>query len=361
MILLFGSFALSSFLTAAVKKQTLARGFVSRPAEDRFNQEAIPLGGGIAIFASIAIILLAAILFVKLLAAPGYFKWLTPSVAVHTEGFVTKINQLIIVLLCAGALFVLGLTDDLKHLGPFFKLGIQFFIAIVAAVAADIRVEFFIHNKIITSAASAVWIVFIINAFNFLDNMDGLSAGIAVITSAVLLTAAALSGQIFVCATALIFIGTLLGFLIFNFPPAKIFMGDAGSLVVGFFVALLTLRTTYYHQNNSGAWYPVLLPIVVMAVPLYDFVSVTILRINQGKSPFIGDTQHFSHRLKKHGLNDTQTVLTLYLATLCTALGGTFLYQVDDLGAILILAQTIMILAIIAIFESTIKNDKNNH
>jgi len=142
--------------------------------------------------------------------------------------------------------------------------------------------------------------------------------------------------------------------LVFNFPPARIFMGDAGSLVVGFFVALLTLRTTYYYREaQSGQWYAVFLPLVVMAVPLYDFISVTMLRIRAGKSPFIGDTQHFSHRLKKHGLSDTQTVLTLYLATLCTGLGATFLYQVNLAGAVLIFVQTIMVLAIIAVFETT--------
>ncbi len=90
-----------------------------------------------------------------------------------------------------------------------------------------------------------------------------------------------------------------------------------------------------------------------MAVPLYDFISVTGLRLSQGKSPFVGDTQHFSHRLKRHGLTDTQTVLTLYLATLATGLGATFLYQVNLAGAILILVQTVMVLAIIAVFETT--------
>ena len=136
-------------------------------------------------------------------------------------------------------------------------------------------------------------------------------------------------------------------------------MGDAGSLVVGFLVALLSLRTTYYHEAQSGQWYPVFMPILVMAVPLYDFISVTGLRIKQGKNPFVGDTQHFSHRLKSHGLTDTQTVLTLYLATLTTGLGATFLYQVNLAGAILIFAQTFMILALIAIFETTAGNDRN--
>ena len=134
-------------------------------------------------------------------------------------------------------------------------------------------------------------------------------------------------------------------------------MGDAGSLVIGFWVALLTLRTTYYHEALSGRWHSVFLPVIVMAVPLYDFMSVTVLRILGGKSPFVGDTQHFSHRLKRHGFTDTQTVLILYLATLCTGLGATFLYQVNLAGAILIFAQTFMILAIIAIFETTVKDE----
>jgi UDP-GlcNAc:undecaprenyl-phosphate GlcNAc-1-phosphate transferase len=90
-----------------------------------------------------------------------------------------------------------------------------------------------------------------------------------------------------------------------------------------------------------------------MAVPLYDFLSVTFLRIRQGKSPFVGDTQHFSHRLRKLGLTDTQTVLTLYLATLCTGIGAIFLYQVNLAGAVLIFIQTIMVLSIIAILETT--------
>ena len=135
-------------------------------------------------------------------------------------------------------------------------------------------------------------------------------------------------------------------------------MGDAGSFVIGFFLATLTLKTTYYNQAQNENWYPILMPLIIMAVPFYDFISVTILRISQGKSPFVGDTQHFSHRLKRRGLSDTQVVLTLYLATVCTGLGAVFLYQVNLIGAVLIFVQTFMILAIIAILESTAKQSK---
>ncbi len=292
---------------------------------------------------------------------PVHLNCLAQTANIELADFLAKINQLWFLFLCIFILFALGLLDDIKSLSPYSKLIVQFAVAIIAAAFADIRVELFIENKIITTAISAVWIVLIINAFNFLDNMDGACAGIAVIASSILFTAAALSGQVFVGGLAIVLIGTLLGFLLFNFPPAKIFMGDAGSLVTGFFVAMLTLRTTYYHQAQSGQWYVVFMPFLVMAVPLYDFISVTLLRLSQGKSPFIGDTQHFSHRLKRHGLTDTQTVLTLYLATLCTGLGATFLYQVSLAGVILIFTQTIMVLAIIAILESTSKDDKTGN
>jgi UDP-GlcNAc:undecaprenyl-phosphate GlcNAc-1-phosphate transferase len=353
--LLIGSFALSAFLTAIVKNITARIGFAAYPSSDRYHQRTVPLGGGIAIFATLLIFMLAATAAIKF--ATNRLDSLVQTANINPSDFLGKIRQLLTILVSLSALFMLGLWDDRKRLGPFLKLAVQFAVAIAAAVWGEVRVELFIENKIIASLISAFWIVLIVNAFNFLDNMDGASAGIAAIASGILLFAAASSGQIFVGGLAIVFIGALLGFLVFNFPPAKIFMGDAGSLVVGFFVALLTLRTTYYHEAQSGQWYSVFLPLVVMAVPLYDFISVTLLRISQGNSPFIGDTQHFSHRLKGRGLTDTQTVLTLYLATLCTGLGAIFLYQVNLIGAILIFAQTIMVLAIIAIFEATARND----
>lgn len=356
--LLTGSFALSAVLTAIVRKKVVRTGFVARPAADRYHRNIVPLGGGIAIFATLLIVILAAITVVKFLAVPGYFEWLVERAKIEPGDFLARIDELLVILLCIVILFVLGLWDDKRHLGPFFKLGVQFAVAFIASAFAEIRVELFIESRLVASILSAFWIVLIINAFNFLDNMDGASAGIAVIISSILFTAAAFSGQVLVGGLALVFIGTLLGFLVFNFPPAKIFMGDAGSLVVGFFVALLSLRTTYYHEAQSGQWYPVFMPLVAMAVPLYDFISVTLLRISQGKSPFVGDTQHFSHRLKRQGLTDTQTVLTLYLATLCTGLGATFLSQVDLAGAVLVFVQTILVLSIIAVFEITVKNDK---
>ena len=348
-----GSFVVSAVLTGVVRHWAVKVGFVSHPRQDRFSLNIVPLGGGIAIFAALALAILSAAVIIKFFASAPAVERLSSSFNIVPADVSAKIDQLLIVLLCMAALFVLGLWDDKKHLGPFLKLLIQFVIALIAASFADVRVELFIQSRLLTTFLSAFWIVLIVNVFNFLDNMDGACAGIAVIASAILFTAAASSGQVFVGGIALILIGTLLGFLFFNFPPARIFAGDAGSLVIGFFVALITLRTTYYHQAQSGRWFAVFMPLIVMAVPLYDFVSVIFLRLRSGKSPFVGDTQHFSHRLKRRGLSDAQTVLVLYLATLCTGLSAIFLSQVDSTGAVLIFLQTLMILSIVAILEST--------
>ena len=324
---------------------------MSRPSDDRYNRNVIALGGGVAIFWTIALFVLVGAAVMKFLVAPGHLAFIDESITQHTAGFMTKINDLLVVVAAVFILHLMGLWDDKKHLGPFVKLAIQFATAFVAAWFADIRVEMFIENKLITTVLSVFWIVLMINAFNFLDNMDGASAGIALIATCILMAAAIRSGQIFVGTIGMVFAGTLLGFLIFNFPPAKIFMGDCGSMVVGFFVVLLTLRTTYYNPAAGTKLYSVFMPAIVMAVPLYDFISVTFLRLKQGKSPFVGDTQHFSHRLKRRGLSDRQVALTLYLATLCTGLGAVLLQQADLIGAILIAVQTMMVLIFIAVLE----------
>ena len=346
------AFLVSVILTAAARKLALATGFVAHPRQDRFHKETTALGGGIAIFTTIALFCITAVILVQVRCAIPANK-----IGISLSDFAGKIQQLVIIITCSAVLFGLGLWDDIKSLGPGTKLLVQFATAFIVAYFADVRVELFIESKIITSIISAFWIVLIINVFNFLDNMDGASAGIALIVSLILFSTSTLSGQTLVSGFALIFAGTLAGFMAFNFFPASIFMGDAGSLVVGFFVALLTLRTTYYQHTETNRWYIVFMPLVIMALPLYDFISVTLLRIKQGKSPFIGDTQHFSHRLKKRGLSEAQTVLTLYLATLATGLGAIVLKILDSAYGMLVFIQTIMVLAIIAILESTGKND----
>lgn len=359
-ILMASSFVLSAILTAIISQVARMTGFVAHPKKDRFSSRVVPLGGGIAIFWTIALVIFAGCVIIKFVLPQGP-EWLGPEILVHARGFVDKMPEITFVIILVSILHVIGLWDDLRGLGPWSKLVFQFIIAALAASMADIRLEFFIENRFLTAVLSAVWIVMIINAFNFLDNMDGLGAGIALIVSAVFFYAASSNGQVFISAMGLIFIGSLLGFLLFNFPPAKIFMGDSGSLVIGFFVALLSIKTTYFVEEIGQGIYAVFMPLIVLAVPLYDFGSVILLRLSQGKSPFVGDTQHFSHRLKRMGLTDRQVAITLYLATATTSLSAIFLYQVDFAGAILIFVQTIMILILIATLEFSQRHNTLGH
>jgi UDP-GlcNAc:undecaprenyl-phosphate GlcNAc-1-phosphate transferase len=205
-----------------------------------------------------------------------------------------------------------------------------------------------------STVITMMWIVGITNAFNFLDNMDGLSAGVAAVcTTAFLVTAISIE-QWFVAATLALLLGALLGFLFWNFPPAKIFMGDSGSLVIGFVLGVLTVRTTYLPpgQKFAAGWYSVFAPVIVLALPLYDLVVVTIIRLARGKSPFVGDTNHFSHRLVARGMSRRTAVLCLYLITAATAVAAILLPHVQSaFGAILIFAQTLLVLGVVALLE----------
>ncbi|HLL90871.1 MAG TPA: MraY family glycosyltransferase, partial [Tepidisphaeraceae bacterium] len=207
---------------------------------------------------------------------------------------------------------------------------------------------------VVAVGVSVLWITAITNAFNFLDNMDGLSAGVAAVCTAAFLVAALTIGQWFVAAALALLLGALLGFLWFNFPPARIFQGDAGSLVVGFLLGVLTVRTTFLRpgQDFGAGWYAVFAPVIVLAVPLYDLVVVSIIRLSRGKSPFQGDTNHFSHRLVARGMSRRTAVLCIYLVTAATSVAAVVLPHVGSTFlAVLIFAQTLLILGVVLLLE----------
>jgi UDP-GlcNAc:undecaprenyl-phosphate GlcNAc-1-phosphate transferase len=204
------------------------------------------------------------------------------------------------------------------------------------------QLSFFVDLPLVTAAASIVWIVGLINTFNMLDNMDGLAAGIAAIVvtilAAVILTASGpvSSGpQLFVGGFLLVFLGAVLGFLWHNTPPAKLFMGDAGSYFVGFCIAIATISATF--AGESTPEYAILAPLCVLAIPFYDTVTVIWIRCREGHSLFEGDTSHISHRLVEAGMSRKGAVYILYLATAACGLGAFALHLVDSRGAVLIL------------------------
>jgi UDP-GlcNAc:undecaprenyl-phosphate GlcNAc-1-phosphate transferase len=231
---------------------------------------------------------------------------------------------------------LVGLADDRWGLSWQLRLGIQGGVAAVCVLWQGWQLTAFIDLSWITWLLSILWIVALINAFNMLDNMDGLSGGVAAIAALALAVVA----------------GALLGFLGHNRPPARIFMGDAGSYFVGFCIGVTTLLATYTEYQGARP-HAVLAPLCVMAVPLYDMISVIWIRLRRGQSPFHADQNHFSHRLVELGLSRGQAVLTIYLTTATCALGALLLNRVDRVGAVLIVLMIVCILGLIAILETT--------
>jgi UDP-GlcNAc:undecaprenyl-phosphate GlcNAc-1-phosphate transferase len=157
-------------------------------------------------------------------------------------------------------------------------------------------------------------------------------------------------------------IGALGGFLVHNRYPARLFMGDAGSNFLGFLLGAMTVAGTYYRYDPSVSPFSVLAPLLVMAVPLYDSASVILIRLREGRSPFVGDRRHFSHRLVERGLTPPQAVRTINLVTLAGGLGALLLHRLDTVGAMIVVAaQTVCLLGVVAILEvSAVRPEQGN-
>lgn len=319
----------------------------------------VPNIGGLAIFVAIVLPVLGGLLAV----GPGWsaVEGLLPeAAAVHADGVRERTLLALGLVGSLLVLHVLGLVDDRRPLGPKLKLAVMLVPAVLIPWLTDTRLLTMLDGLAggswLSVAVSAVWLLAVMNAINFMDNMDGLAAGVTAVAGGLFLAAAAVAGQWFVAAMLALTIGACLGFLCFNFPRAKIFMGDGGSLVLGFVLGFLTIRTTYTGESPmgeplAGGWYAVLMPVVVLAVPLYDMVSVTVLRLRQGRSPMVGDLQHLSHRLVKRGLSRPAAVMVIWGVTAITGISGVFLGALTPWQAVLVGVQTAALLAVLAGLE----------
>jgi UDP-GlcNAc:undecaprenyl-phosphate GlcNAc-1-phosphate transferase len=348
------SFIISWLATLVIRRLALKVGFVDKPGGRKIHTNPKPLGGGIAIFAGVAVPLLTALVLLSTLAPDGSGAHWNPAyirgAREHTPLALGMIGAMLF-------MHLLGLADDRKSLGPFFKLGVQLIIVGLFVVLFDCRALTALDHlglgRLPSVVVTMLWITGIANAFNFLDNMDGLSAGVAAVCTTAFLIAALSIEQWFVAAALALLLGALLGFLCFNFAPASIFMGDSGSLVIGLLLGVLTVRTTYLQPGTPWAqgWYAVFAPVIVLAVPLYDLFVVSVIRICRGKSPFVGDTNHFSHRLLARGMTRRTAVLCIYLITASTSVAAILLPHVSPKFAPLIFVQTILILFVVALLE----------
>ncbi|MBC8354849.1 MAG: undecaprenyl/decaprenyl-phosphate alpha-N-acetylglucosaminyl 1-phosphate transferase [Planctomycetes bacterium] len=357
------SFLVAFVATFVVRRMALRWGLVDQPNHRKVHVSPVPLGGGLAIALGVVLPFAAGTLALLLMDQESLAKVVPEFALEHLEGLLERLPGLWFMLGGALVLMTLGLIDDRRGVDWKIRLFVQFAVATVCVATQGWQLTAFIDvprvGWIVSVTLSSIWVVALINSFNMLDNMDGLSAGVAAIAASILATVMLISPaaprpQLFVAGFLFVLVGALLGFLFHNRPPAKIFMGDAGSYFIGFCIAIATLLATYagYTVTAPGA-HAVLAPLCVMAVPLYDMTTVLWLRIREGRSPFEADKNHFSHRLVELGLSKTQAVLTIYLTTATCGLGALLLHQVDLFGAFVVALLIVFVLLLIAILEST--------
>jgi len=346
---------LSVLLTLLAMRLARRSGFVDLPGGHKSHSEPIPYGGGVAIFLSAW--MPVALLLAALPLVPD--AWIVRALGSHVRdllgGVHDRLPQALNILLGALAVFTLGLLDDLRPLGPWTKLAVLAGVALLVSTFGEVRVAT-LAGTYLSTTLSVAWLLLIINAFNFLDNMDGLSAGVACLCGTFLVICGVMAGQVLVPALICLFVGAMLGFLVFNFPPARIFMGDAGSLLCGYMLAVGSVLTTYWESGSQHPPFALAIPLCVLAIPLYDVASVLLIRVREGRSPLRGDQRHFSHRLVQRGLTRRAAVLTIYLASATTGLAATLLPRADLRVTLTVVAIVLMVLLIVAILESPLRN-----
>ena len=314
------------------RRWCLRRGHMDDPGHRKIHEQPIPLAGGLAVATGLVVPTLIACVLLwwkgptegYTLLSPGAHTQIHTTPLDPTTGFLLRhgLNRRALELagIMVGALGMLGVgwLDDQRELRPGLKFAGQVLIALLV-VACGVRITLFVPNTLFHFAITILWILTVVNAFNFMDNMNGLCAGLGVIGSWWFALVAAIDGQYLVGLIAFLTLGALLGFLPFNFPRAQAFLGDAGSHLVGYLLAVLAILPHFYTRGHPRR-FAVLIPLLVLAVPLADLAWVVLLRQRRGQPFYVGDTNHLSHRLVRKGLTRTQAVIVIWI--IAATLGG---------------------------------------
>ncbi|MBI3839802.1 MAG: undecaprenyl/decaprenyl-phosphate alpha-N-acetylglucosaminyl 1-phosphate transferase [Planctomycetia bacterium] len=362
----------------ALRRLTPKWGLVDKPGVRKVHGRITPFGGGIAIWAAVVLPLAVGQAVLELwfqsyrhdpsnarLDLSIFGEWgtsLAEFIDPHLPGLAQQSTDLWFFLAGGTVLMLLGWADDARKLDWRFRLAVELLVAGAVVFGRGWKLTLFIDWPLLTGAISVLWIVALVNSFNMLDNMDGLAGGVAAIAATILAVVLLLTPdpashqpQLFVAGFLFVLVGALVGFLFHNRPPARIFMGDAGSYFIGYCLAVMTILATFSRRGLPA--HAILAPLCVLAVPLYDFVSVICIRLRARRSPFEGDTNHFSHRLVSLGLTKSQAVLTIYLTTAACGLGALVLHQVNVTGAVIIVLLIVCLLSVIAILETTARRN----
>jgi UDP-GlcNAc:undecaprenyl-phosphate GlcNAc-1-phosphate transferase len=271
----------------------------------KIHSGAVPLAGGFAVLTGILLPLIAGAGLIQF----GLIKISFANLIAH--GLERRGVELAVIALGAIAITILGWFDDKHELKPLPKLLGQFLIALLVALTCK-RITLFVHSEVFSYAITILWLLTVINAFNFMDNMNGLCAGVGAIGAFIFALIAATNGEYLVAITGFLMCGALVGFLPWNFPEARAFLGDAGSHLVGYLLAMMAILPHFYTKQNPRPL-AVAAPLLVLAVPLLDLAQVSLFRTLNRKPFWLGDTNHLSHRLNRAGISRTRTVLLLWL------------------------------------------------
>ena len=307
-----GAFLTTLLALPLWRKWCLRTGQVDDPGRRKIHARPVPLAGGPAVLTGLVLPLIFGAVLLKL----GGFKNFFASPITH--GFSRRGMELGAIAFGAVAMTAIGWLDDRRELRPLPKFTGQLLVAALVA-AAGARITLFVPSVVFSYAVTMLWMLTLVNAFNFMDNMNGLCGGLGAIAAFQFAVVAAVSGQYLVALIAFLTCGALLGFLPYNFPRAAAFLGDAGSHLTGYLLAVLAILPHFYTAKNPHPL-AVLTPLLLLAVPLGDLAWVVVLRWRAGRPFYVGDTNHLSHRLVRLGWSRTRAVLVIWL--LAAALGA---------------------------------------
>jgi UDP-GlcNAc:undecaprenyl-phosphate GlcNAc-1-phosphate transferase len=307
------SLILSFVLTRSVRDVATRHGLVSLPGSERhLHRQPLPRIGGAAIF--LAFSLTVGIAFVT--------QWFIPKLS-----FWPSLNSVAAFLVPAGLIFGLGIYDDIRSVGPYVKFSIQIIAAILLFAGglriSDLPLIFGARHLpwIVGLAFTVIWVVAITNAFNLIDGLDGLAAGSALFSTLVVLVVALLSHSSLVALMTIALAGAIVGFLRFNFNPATIFLGDCGSLFIGFMLSALAIQGA----QKAPTIIAVAIPVVSFGLPILETTLSILRRFLSGRPVFTADREHIHHKLLQMGLSHRQVVVVLYAVSAIFALLSLFL------------------------------------
>jgi UDP-GlcNAc:undecaprenyl-phosphate GlcNAc-1-phosphate transferase len=341
--ILLGSVAAAFVLSVVGTRVAIALAprlrFVDQPGAEahKQQQEAVPYGGGIAMAIALAVGLIAC-----------------AQLSVNVPGMEPMLDRAHLWPIYAGALALLGvgLIDDRRPLPARAKLIIQMGVAAAVVPSADLGIDSLQDYPALAYGLAWLWLVMITNAFNLLDHADGLSASVAIVSITVLLALSLMDGDLRLAALWLTLIAVLLGFLVWNLPPAKVYMGDAGSLPLGFLIGAGTLSVTFWPSGTDANRMAVLSPLIITAIPLFDAAVVVVKRLANHKPIFLGDRNHISHRLGRLGYSPRVALGVVVALQVALAASALVLRLGDPVAGGVVLAQDAAILVAVLLIET---------